>query len=113
MALAPFAPQFKASIADAVRVFGAPSQVEKREAPSPIPGPTVAVARRRPEDRTEGLDVLRTVLVAMMDEWDAAIGRPPERGDVVISGGIRYGVTDAAPSSVSGVSLTYEIAVAT
>ncbi|MFN3261319.1 MAG: hypothetical protein ACE37J_12250 [Pikeienuella sp.] len=113
MALAPFAPQFKASIGDAVRLFGVPSQVEKHEAPSPIPGPVVAVARRRPEDRTEGLEILRTVIVAMIDEWDAAIGRAPERGDVIIAGGVRYGVTDAAPSAVSGVSLTYEIAVAT
>lgn len=113
MALASFLPQFQDSIRDAVHLFGAPSSVEKQEAPSPIPGPVVAVGRRRPEDRTEGIGLAQLTMVVMRDEWDAAIGRAPTRGDVVIVNNVRYGVTDKLANEVSGVQMTYEIAVAT
>lgn len=58
---------------------------------------------------TGGSDQDKMVGVVLPDSWDAAIPRPPKKGDVLEKGGLKYAVQRIILASPGGVDMMYKM----
>ena len=109
MALAPIPTSVWNDFRLALTIIGESATVKPRGAPAKQV--LLAIGERRSDELTDGISMSKKVVRVMAPDWDTAIGRAPERGDVITASGLRFAVTDSTPMMVGGAVRMYVIGV--
>ena len=109
MALAPIPNKIWDGMRQAIAIFGESAIVKPRGAAQV--NVLMAVGERRPDELIDGITQAKKVARVMAPDWDTAVGRAPEKGDVITVSGLRFAVIEVAPMMIGGAIRMYVIGI--